>query len=157
MTEPNIINKLDGFEKEGEMIEPIIINELADTSKNGEITTFDSSDFFDTWYSPDSMIYTFIPRPSPIPGLGTYEDLIRVFNIGGFWAKMKKNQYNLSCGFYDDADPSKKYTFEIDFCVDENRPDDVFMVFYDFSDTEMCRMGIWNLMSRLHFEPFKIP
>ncbi len=137
------------------MIEPIIINEIAGTDKNGEIITFDSSNYFDRWYSSESMIYTFTPRPSPIPGLDPYENLVRRFSIGGFWAEMKKNRHNFSCGFHDEIDDWKKHTFEIDFYIDENRPEDVFMVFYGFSDAEMCKMGIENLMSRLHFEPFK--
>ncbi len=142
------------------MIVPIVMNY--------ELFGFDSTNYFDTWHPSNFQVYVlsrqtdlvpsenFYSQNIMIPSQDTYKNLVRVFNIAGFWAEPdKKYSYKLQCGFHDEEDFAEEYTFSMSLYLDITRPSDVFVSFSGYSDVRMCQTAIRNLAQKIGLELFK--
>lgn len=139
------------------MIEPVVINQITGVDASGKTIVFDSSNYFDGWYSPETLIYIFNPIQSEDGILGNpYHNLRNRFHIGGVWTEMKKDRHHLFCSFYDEEDYRRQYTFQVEFFLDERLPNEVLLVFHSYSNTIMCKNSIMNLMRRCGLELYRI-
>ncbi len=143
------------------MIVPIVMNY--------ELFGFDSTNYFDTWHPSKFQVYILsqqtddlvasgdaYPELLMVPSQDTYKKLVNVLNIAGFWAEPdEKYSYKLLCGFYDEEDFTKEYTFTMSLYLDITRPGEVFISFSGYSDVRMCQTAIRNFAQKASLVLFK--
>lgn len=135
---------------------------------NFELFGFNIENYFATWHPPKFQVYVLsqqtdlvssgdaYPVILMVPSQNTYKKLVNMLNIAGFWAEPdEKYSYKLQCGFHDEEDFTKEYTFSMSLFLDIDRPGEVFISFSGYSDDLMCQTAIRNFAQKTSLVLFK--